>query len=96
MSATEPTRLLRYSMILGWPITYFESAKVPVHAPLLLSWRITKRLGTKQQRPAPTCSDLIRDSIKHLRDSPEWRLEVTDETGNIRHLFRLTAETFDQ
>jgi hypothetical protein len=42
------------------------------------------------------CSDLIRNSIKHLRDSPEWRLEVADETGNIRHLFRLTAEPFDQ
>jgi hypothetical protein len=48
------------------------------------------------EEAAATCSDLIRDSIKHLRDSPEWRLEVTDETGNIRHLFRLTAETFDQ
>jgi len=42
------------------------------------------------------CSDLIRDSIKRLKHSPEWRLEVTDEAGNIRHLFRLTAETFDQ
>jgi hypothetical protein len=43
-----------------------------------------------------TCADMIRDTITRLGDSPEWRLEVTDESGNIRHLFRLTAETFDQ
>ena len=30
-----------------------------------------------------------------LRDGPEWRLEVADEADTIRHLFRLTAETFD-
>jgi hypothetical protein len=40
------------------------------------------------------CSDLIRDAIAHLRDSPEWRLEVSDETDERLHLFRLTAETF--
>ncbi len=42
------------------------------------------------------CSDMIRDTIAGLRDSPEWRLEVADESGTIRHLFRVTAETFDQ
>jgi len=30
-----------------------------------------------------------------FRDRSEWRLEVADEAGIIRHLFRLTAETFD-
>jgi uncharacterized protein DUF6894 len=45
---------------------------------------------------ATACSDMIRDTIAMLRDGPEWRLEVADEAGNIRHLFRLTAETFDQ
>jgi hypothetical protein len=44
---------------------------------------------------ARVCSDLIRDSILQLRGSPEWRLEVVDEVGTVRHLFRLTAETFD-
>jgi hypothetical protein len=44
---------------------------------------------------AAVCSDLIRDAIARLWDSPEWRLEVLNETGTIRHLFRLTAETFD-
>jgi hypothetical protein len=38
---------------------------------------------------------MIRDTIARLRDGPEWRLEVADEAGNIRHLFRLIAETFD-
>jgi hypothetical protein len=41
------------------------------------------------------CSDMIRDTVARLGDSPEWRLEVTDGSGAIRHLFRLTAETFD-
>jgi hypothetical protein len=43
---------------------------------------------------AKVCSDLMRDAIARLRDSPEWRLEVRDETGEPVHLFRLTAETF--
>ena len=44
---------------------------------------------------AAACSDMIRDTIARLGDSPEWRLEVEDGSGTIRHLFRLTAETFD-
>jgi hypothetical protein len=43
---------------------------------------------------AKVCSDLIRDVVASLRDSPEWRLEVIDETNERLHLFRLTAETF--
>jgi len=43
---------------------------------------------------AAACSDMIRDTIARLGDSPEWRLEVADASGTIRHLFRLTAETF--
>jgi hypothetical protein len=43
---------------------------------------------------AATCADLIRGAIADLRSSPDWRLEVADEAGAIRHLFRLTAETF--
>ena len=43
---------------------------------------------------ATVCSELIRDVVARLRDSPEWRLEVIDETNETLHLFRLTAETF--
>jgi hypothetical protein len=39
--------------------------------------------------------DLIPDAISRLRESTEWRLEVADESGTIRHLFRLTADSFD-
>jgi hypothetical protein len=38
---------------------------------------------------------MIRDTITRLGDSHEWRLEVADKSGTVRHLFRLTAETFD-
>jgi hypothetical protein len=41
------------------------------------------------------CGDLILTIIDRLHQSPEWRLEVADESGTIRHLFRVTAETFD-
>jgi hypothetical protein len=44
---------------------------------------------------AAVCSDMIRDIIKRLGDSPEWRLEVADKSGTVRHLFRPTAESFD-
>jgi hypothetical protein len=44
---------------------------------------------------ATACSDMIRDTIARLRDCPEWRLEVSDESGAVRHLFRITAETFN-
>ena len=44
---------------------------------------------------AMACSDMIRDTIARLRDSPEWRLEVVDGSGTIRHLCRVTAATFD-
>jgi hypothetical protein len=38
---------------------------------------------------------MIRDIITGLRDSPEWQLEVADKSGTVRHLFRLTTESFD-
>ena len=44
---------------------------------------------------AVVCSDMIRDIIKRLGDSPEWRLEVAGKSGAVHHLFRLTAESFD-
>jgi hypothetical protein len=50
------------------------------------------RLGDEA---AAVCSDMIRDIIKRLGDSPEWRLEVADKSGTVRHFFRLTAESFD-
>jgi hypothetical protein len=45
---------------------------------------------------AGACSDMIRDTIARLGDSPEWSLEVVNASGAIRHIFRLTAESFNQ
>jgi hypothetical protein len=42
---------------------------------------------------AGSCSDMIRDTIARLGDSPEWTLEVVNASGAIRHIFRLSAET---
>ena len=44
---------------------------------------------------AMACSDMMRDTVARLGDSPEWRLEVVDKSGTVRHLFRVIAETFD-
>ena len=49
---------------------------------------------TAWDEAAATCSDMIRDPIARVGDSPEWRLEVADKSGDIRYLFRLTAEKF--
>jgi hypothetical protein len=38
------------------------------------------------------CRDMILTIMDRLRDNPEWRLEITDGSGSIRHLFRLTAK----
>jgi len=50
--------------------------------------------GAAWDEAAMACSDMIRDTIARLGDSPEWRLEVADGSGALRHLFRLTAESF--
>jgi hypothetical protein len=52
--------------------------------------------GAAWDEAAGACSDMIRDTIARLGDSPEWRLEVADGSGTVRHLFRLTAKTFDK
>jgi hypothetical protein len=41
-------------------------------------------------------SDMLLDIIRQLRHDREWRLEVFDKSGTIRHRFLLTAETFNQ
>ena len=50
---------------------------------------------TAWDEAAAVCSDMIRDIIERLGDSPEWRLEIADRSGTVRHVFRLTAESFD-
>jgi hypothetical protein len=39
------------------------------------------------------CCDMIRDILAALETNPEWRLEVSDESGPL-YLFRFTAESF--
>jgi hypothetical protein len=47
-----------------------------------------------RQEASQVCCDLIRDIIAALETNPEWRLEVSDESGKSLYLFRLTAESF--
>jgi hypothetical protein len=42
---------------------------------------------------AGACSDMIRDTIARLGDSPEWTLEVVNASGAIRYIFRLSVKT---
>jgi hypothetical protein len=50
--------------------------------------------GAAWREAAEVCSNLILDIVPRLKNGPEWRLEVMDDTGAVLHLFRVTAETF--
>jgi hypothetical protein len=63
----------------------FHSSDLPVESP---------DDDTAWDEAAATCSDMIRDTIARLGVSPEWRLGVADKSGDVRYLFRLTAEKF--
>jgi hypothetical protein len=47
-----------------------------------------------RQEASQLCCDMIRDIIASLETNPEWRLEVTDESGEPIYLFRFTAKSF--
>jgi hypothetical protein len=49
-----------------------------------------------RQEAPQVCCDMIRDIIASLEANPEWRLEVTDESGELIYLFRFTAESFQR
>ena len=72
-------------------MTHSDFAKARVQA----TWALIPDDDMAWDEAAAVCSDMIRDIIKRLGDSPEWRLEVADKSGTVRHLFRLTAESFD-
>jgi hypothetical protein len=47
------------------------------------------------QEASQMCCDMIRGILAALETSPEWRLEVSDESGKPLYLFRFTAESFN-
>jgi uncharacterized protein DUF6894 len=47
-----------------------------------------------RQEASQVCCDMIRDILAALETTPEWRLEVSDETGKPLYLFRFIAESF--
>jgi hypothetical protein len=47
-----------------------------------------------RQEASQMCCDMIRDIIASLETNPEWRLEVSDESGEPLCLFRFTGESF--
>jgi hypothetical protein len=51
------------------------------------------RAEDARQEASQVCCDMIRDVLTVLETSPEWRLEVSDETGKPLYLFRFTAES---
>lgn len=52
------------------------------------------RAEDARQEASQMCGDMIRDVLAALETNPEWRLEVSDETGKSLYLFRFTAESF--
>ena len=49
-----------------------------------------------RREASQVCCDTIRDIIASLETNLEWRLEVTDESGEPIYLFRFTAESFNR
>jgi hypothetical protein len=90
LSATVPTFAGLRSINPVWRITHSESAKALIQAICASTQPMMTRLGTRRQGHAL----LIRDAVARLGSAPEWRLEVADESGTVRYLFRLTAENF--
>jgi hypothetical protein len=42
------------------------------------------------------CGEIIRDLDGDLRIGAEWRMEVTNETGDVLYRLRFFAEAYDQ
>jgi hypothetical protein len=52
------------------------------------------RADDARQEASQMCCDMIRDILAALETNPEWRLEVSYESGKPLYLFRFTAESF--
>jgi hypothetical protein len=42
------------------------------------------------------CGEMIRDLDGDLKAGPEWRMEVTNETGDVIYRLRFSAEAYDK
>jgi hypothetical protein len=49
------------------------------------------RAEDARQEASQLCCDMIRDIIAALETNLEWRLEVSDESGEPLYLFRFTV-----
>ena len=68
--------------------TYFFHIRHGKYASALSDGIELPDLEAARQEAAFMCSDMARDIVSALGDSPEWRMEVSDDTG--RKLYRLT------
>ena len=93
VSGTEPTRVRRDAMISRMTCYAFRIRQGSYSSDLAVDLPDDDAVW---QEAARVCADLISDTVAGLRDNPEWRLEVLDASGSLRHLFRLTSETFDR
>ena len=68
--------------------TYFFHIRHGKYASVLPDGIELPDLEAARQEAALMCSDMARDIVSELGESPEWRIEVTDDTG--KKLYRLT------
>ena len=91
MSATEQTKQTGLSKMsrmaqFGFQIRYGRYANDHVVD--------LPRAEDARQEASQMCCDMIRDILAALETNPEWRLEVSDESGKPLYLFGFTAESF--
>ena len=53
-------------------------------------------LAAARREAAMICSDMARDIVGELDNSPEWQMDVTDTSGTVVFRLRLTAESLHQ
>jgi len=52
-------------------------------------------LETACQEAAMMCSDMARDIVSELDESPEWKIEVTSASGKVLYRLTLLAEVLE-
>ena len=68
--------------------TYFFHIRQGKYASALSDGIELPDLEAARQEAAMMCSDMARDIVRELGQSPEWKMEVSDRDG--RKLYRLT------
>ncbi|MDB5504126.1 MAG: hypothetical protein JWR89_4028 [Tardiphaga sp.] len=81
-------------MVTGMP-TYFFHIRQGKYASSTADGIELADVDAARQEAAMMCSDMARDIVSELDESPEWQMEVTDASGKIVYRLTLLAEVLE-